>query len=100
MDWETLAKLLSISTPSKIVLLVVDGLGDLPVEGKTALEKARTPNLDRLAATGACGLTHPVFRGIAPGGPGQPRPPPRTPGSPTAAPAGSRPPRTKSSAAG
>src|SRR4030065_1927819 len=67
MNWETLAKLLSISTPSRIVLLVIDGLGDLPIEGKTALEKARTPNLDRLAAKGACGLTDPVFRGITPG---------------------------------
>jgi 2,3-bisphosphoglycerate-independent phosphoglycerate mutase len=67
MDWETLARELSISTPSKIVLLVLDGLGDLPVEGKTALEKARTPNLNRLAAKGACGLTDPVFRGITPG---------------------------------
>jgi 2,3-bisphosphoglycerate-independent phosphoglycerate mutase len=67
MDWETLAKELSIQTPSKIVLLVLDGLGDLPVEGQTALEKARTPNLDRLAAKGACGLTDPVFRGITPG---------------------------------
>ena len=67
MDWETLARQLSISTPSKIVLLVIDGLGDLPVDGKTALEKARTPHLDRLAAKGACGLTDPVFRGITPG---------------------------------
>ena len=67
MNWETLAKELSIQTPSKIVLLVLDGLGDLPVEGKTALEKAHTPNLDRLAAKGACGLTDPVFRGITPG---------------------------------
>jgi len=67
MDWETLAKQLSISTSSKIVLLVLDGLGGLPVEGKTALEKAFTPNLDRLAAQGACGLTDPVFRGITPG---------------------------------
>jgi 2,3-bisphosphoglycerate-independent phosphoglycerate mutase len=67
MDWETLAKELSITTPSKIVLLVLDGLGDLPVEGKTALEKARTPHLDRLASRAACGLTDPVFRGITPG---------------------------------
>src|SRR4030042_540571 len=52
MNWETLARELSIQTSSKIVLLVIDGLGDLPVEGKTALEKARTPNLDRLAARG------------------------------------------------
>ncbi len=67
MDWETLARELSIATPSKIVLLVLDGLGDLPVDGKTALETARTPNLDRLSARAACGLTDPVFRGITPG---------------------------------
>jgi 2,3-bisphosphoglycerate-independent phosphoglycerate mutase len=67
MEWETLAKELSISTPSKIVLLVLDGLGDLPVDGKTALETAHTPNLDRLAHKGTCGLTDPVFRGITPG---------------------------------
>jgi 2,3-bisphosphoglycerate-independent phosphoglycerate mutase len=67
MDWETLAKELTVSTPSKIVLLVLDGLGDLPVEGQTALEKAHTPHLDRLAHKGACGLTDPVFRGITPG---------------------------------
>ncbi len=67
MDWETLAKELAITTPSKIILLVLDGLGDLPVEGKTALETARTPNLDHLASRAACGLTDPVFRGITPG---------------------------------
>jgi 2,3-bisphosphoglycerate-independent phosphoglycerate mutase len=67
MDWETLARELSITTPSKIILLVVDGLGDLPVQGWTALEKAHTPHLDGLARRGACGLTDPVFRGITPG---------------------------------
>jgi 2,3-bisphosphoglycerate-independent phosphoglycerate mutase len=67
MKWETLAKELSIATPSRIVLLVLDGLGGLPVEGKTALEAARTPHLDRLASAAACGLTDPIFRGITPG---------------------------------
>ena len=58
---------------TKIVLLVADGLGGLPVEpgGPTELEAARTPNLDRLAAEGAVGLSIPVAHGIAPGsGPG------------------------------
>lgn len=54
-------------TDSKIVLLVMDGLGGIPWEGHTALAAAATPNLDRLAAAGACGLTDPVFRGITPG---------------------------------
>src|SRR5437667_9513550 len=57
----------------KIVLLVADGLGGLPVEagGKTELESARTPNLDTLAGEGVCGLSTPVLPGITPGsGPG------------------------------
>jgi 2,3-bisphosphoglycerate-independent phosphoglycerate mutase len=67
MDWEDLARELTVSTDSKIILLVIDGLGDLPLEGRTSLERARTPNLDRLAKKGVCGLTDPVFRGITPG---------------------------------
>jgi len=67
MDWEEIARELSTETPSKIILLVLDGLGDLPVEGKTVLEAAQTPHLDRLAAESACGLTDPVFMGITPG---------------------------------
>lgn len=58
---------------TKIVLLVADGLGGLPIEpgGKTELETARTPHLDRLVAEGTCGLSTPVAPGIAPGsGPG------------------------------
>jgi len=58
---------------SKIVLLVADGLGGLPLEsgGKTELETARTPNLDRCATEGVCGLSIPVLPGITPGsGPG------------------------------
>ncbi len=60
-------KNLCIETDSKIVLLVMDGLGDLPIDGKTPLEAASTPNLDSLAEAGCCGLTDPVFRGITPG---------------------------------
>src|SRR5438309_7132521 len=58
---------------TKIVLLVADGLGGLPLEpgGKTELESARTPNLDALARDGVCGLSLPVLPGITPGsGPG------------------------------
>lgn len=54
---------------SKIVLLVLDGLGGLPKEagGQTELEAARTPHLDELAAAGICGLQQPVGPGITPG---------------------------------
>ncbi|MFH1639364.1 MAG: 2,3-bisphosphoglycerate-independent phosphoglycerate mutase [Chloroflexota bacterium] len=68
-----LMKEISVSSPSKIVLVVIDGLGGLPdtKTGKTELETASTPNLDRLAAGGTCGLLTPVAPGITPGsGPG------------------------------
>ena len=61
------------STPSKIVLLVADGLGGLPHPDtrKSELETAHIPNLDGLAQRSACGLTTPVEVGVAPGsGPG------------------------------
>ncbi|MFC2157819.1 2,3-bisphosphoglycerate-independent phosphoglycerate mutase [Acidobacteriota bacterium] len=67
MNWEKLAVELTKQTDSKIVLLVMDGLGGLPVNGRTELQAARTPNLDRLASEGACGLTDPVSPGITPG---------------------------------
>ncbi len=64
-----LIKDIARSSPSKIVMLVIDGLGGLPdpETGKTELETARTPNLDRLAARGVCGLSDPVGPGITPG---------------------------------
>ncbi len=61
------------STPSKIVLLVADGLGGLPHPDtrKSELETAHIPNLNGLAQRSACGLTTPVEVGVAPGsGPG------------------------------
>ena len=61
------------TTPSKIVMLVVDGLGGLPHPDtrRSELETAPMPNLDELARESACGLTVPVLPGVAPGsGPG------------------------------
>jgi 2,3-bisphosphoglycerate-independent phosphoglycerate mutase len=62
-----------VPTSSKIVLLVVDGLGGLahPDTGLSELETANLPNLDAMARESACGLTTPVLPGVAPGsGPG------------------------------
>ncbi|MDD4362879.1 MAG: phosphoglycerate mutase, partial [Atribacterota bacterium] len=68
MKIEDIIKQISVETESKIVLLVADGVGDIPSkDGKTPLEYANTPNLDKLASRSVCGLTHPVSRGITPG---------------------------------
>lgn len=60
---------ISRRTPTKIVLLVIDGLGGLPRPdtGKTELETAHIPNLDLLAVEGICGMIDPVSPGITPG---------------------------------
>lgn len=54
---------------ARVVLLVLDGLGGLPMEpgGRTELETADTPNLDELVRRGGCGLHEPVAPGITPG---------------------------------
>lgn len=73
MKIHDLTRELQESNASKIVMLVADGLGGLPLEpgGKTELETARTPNLDALARDGVAGLSVPVLPGITPGsGPG------------------------------
>ena len=68
MTFENVTSLLTPAN-SKIVLLVMDGLGGLPMTpgGKTELETANTPNMDRLAAEGCLGQTLPIDYGITPG---------------------------------
>ena len=66
-------KALARPARTKVVLLVMDGVGGLPraFDGKTELEAAQTPNLDALAAQGTLGLADPIAPGITPGsGPG------------------------------
>jgi 2,3-bisphosphoglycerate-independent phosphoglycerate mutase len=73
MDLHDLTRDLQQKNDSKIVMLVADGLGGLPMQpgGLTELETAKTPNLAALAARGVQGASIPVKPGIAPGsGPG------------------------------
>ena len=73
MDMHDLTRSLHVKNDSKIVMLVADGLGGLPLEpgGLTELETANTPNLDALARRGVSGGSIPVTLGISPGsGPG------------------------------
>ena len=54
----------------KAILIVCDGLGDLPnpaFRGRTPLQSARKPNIDRLSSEGINGLLHTVPRGVIPG---------------------------------
>ncbi len=72
VDLELLHEL-ATEAKTRILLLVLDGLGGLPLtpDGPTELEAAHTPNLDALAARSICGLSTPVAPGISPGsGPG------------------------------
>jgi len=64
---EKVMKSISISTDSRIVLLVMDGLGDVREGERTPLEAARSPHLDDLAAKGAVGQIDPISPGITPG---------------------------------
>jgi len=70
MKLDDLYSELTLKTEAKLVLLVLDGLGDIAVGGadaQTPLEAARTPNLDALAVTGVQGRLTPVAPGITPG---------------------------------
>ncbi|MFN8474949.1 MAG: 2,3-bisphosphoglycerate-independent phosphoglycerate mutase [Anaerolineae bacterium] len=75
MSYDRLALMreLSEKNDTKIVLLVMDGLGGLPFVpgGPTELEAAQTPNIDRIAPESVMGLSLPVAPGVTPGsGPG------------------------------
>ncbi|MEK6847991.1 MAG: phosphoglycerate mutase, partial [Nanoarchaeota archaeon] len=53
----------------KGILVILDGLGDLPtkqLDEKTPLEAAETPNLDFLATRGQMGYMWPVRQGFVP----------------------------------
>src|SRR5882762_5071167 len=74
MNLDTLYSELTLKTKTKVVLLVLDGLGDIATRDQnfmTPLEAAVTPNLDALAQNSAQGRMLPVAPGITPGsGPG------------------------------
>ena len=68
MEAKFLTELL-IPGDSKIVFIILDGVGGIQMEGKggTELQIARKPNLDQLAEISSCGLLEPVSPGITPG---------------------------------
>src|SRR5215472_12264911 len=74
MNLDALYSELTLKTPAKLVLVVLDGLGDIATADRkhlTPLEAAATPNLDKLARESAQGRLIPVAPGITPGsGPG------------------------------
>src|SRR5881409_2666695 len=74
MNLDNLYSELTLKTEAKLVLLVLDGVGDIAAGGldsSTPLEAASTPNLDALTQNAAQGRMIPVAPGITPGsGPG------------------------------
>jgi len=74
MNLDALYSELTLKTDAKLVLVVLDGLGDIATKEQgylTPLEAATTPNLDALAKDAAQGRMTPVAPGITPGsGPG------------------------------
>ncbi len=64
---DEILRFLATETESKLVMVVIDGLGGLPVKGKTEMEAAKIPNLDRLTSRSICGLIDPISYGITPG---------------------------------
>jgi 2,3-bisphosphoglycerate-independent phosphoglycerate mutase len=74
MNLDALYSQLLVKTPAKLVLVVLDGLGDIATKDQnylTPLEAASTPNLDKLTQDAAQGRMIPVAPGVTPGsGPG------------------------------
>ena len=58
---------LAIKSETRILLVVLDGLGGLPRKGKTELESASIPHLNKLSGKAGLGLLTPVDVGITPG---------------------------------
>ncbi len=52
--------------PKTLILLILDGAADRPVDGRTPLSVANTPGLHRLAEHAVCGTHYPVAPGVAP----------------------------------
>ena len=66
MDSPHPAESLTQQTASKICLIVLEGMGGIPMHGRTALEAADCPCLDRLASESDCGLLEPARPGLTP----------------------------------
>ncbi len=69
ISYNALLEKLALENDTKIIYIIVDGIGGLAKEGKdgTELQVARTPNLDSLAARSVCGVMDPIAPGITPG---------------------------------
>src|SRR5438552_2452879 len=70
MNLDALYSELTLKTKAKIVLIVLDGLGDIATREQnflTPLEAATTPHLDKIAKESAQGRMIPVAPGITPG---------------------------------
>ncbi|WP_036224270.1 2,3-bisphosphoglycerate-independent phosphoglycerate mutase [Mesoaciditoga lauensis] len=72
MDKQEFVSKLVVKNDTKILMLIMDGLGGAPeLGGMTELEAANTPNMDALAKASDLGQSVPVIPGITPGsGPG------------------------------
>jgi len=64
---QKIIKDIKLENQNKIVLCVLDGLGGLPINGKTELEAAKTPNLNELSINSSCGSHITISHGITPG---------------------------------